>query len=306
MKALRLWWCTLLAMAVLSLGSVCFAQQDEVDAARAAEASARAAFRKKNYVDAAEGFAAAFQLDPRGNTKFNEAQAWRRAGKDGPSADAFERAVTFGGLDGALEERASEALAELRSQLGLLVVKRPVGAKVTVAHARARVVPARIHLEPGDYEVEVRFEDGRTDDKTVTMVAGETVTLAFDLPAKPDPMDRGRERPPEPEADPGLVIAGWTCAGLGAGALIAMGALGGLTLSKVSQYDDTGNTDPALFDEAKTLKTTTNVLLGVGGGLAAVGATLLILGYLGNDDGGTEPGKAVRFVPTADGFLLRF
>lgn len=305
--AIKLWWLTLLTGLGLSLTSAGWAQQDNVDAARAAEASARAAFRKKNYAEAAESFAAAFKLDPKGNTKFNEAQAWRKAGQDGPAADAFEEAVSFGGLGDRLKGRATEALEELRGELGRLVVKEPVGAQVTVAHAELRVIPARIHLEPGEYDVVVRFEDGRTDTQTVTMVAGETRDLIFEVPLdpapKPDPIGKGTSTEGGPNT--GLVVAGWTCVGLGAGALIAMGALGGLTLSKVSQYDDTGNTDPELFDEATMLKTTTNVLLGVGGGLAAVGVTLLIIGYVDTEDGeGVE--ESLSFEPTADGFRLRF
>lgn len=305
-RGVKLWWLTLTMIAGLTLSLTGWAQQDNVDAARAAEASARAEFRKKNYTEAAEGFAAAFKLDPKGNTKFNEAQAWRKAGMDGPAADAFEEAVTFGGLGDTLESRANEALTELRAKLGRLVVKEPVGAQVTVAHADQRVIPARIHLEPGEYDVVVRFENGKTETQSVTMVAGETRDLAFEAPLEFDAEPGPVPVPKTTEGGPntGLVIAGWTCAGLGAGALIAMGALGGLTLSKVSQYDDTGNTDPELFDEATTLKTTTNVLVGVGGGLAALGATLLIIGYVATDDGGEA--ESLYFEPTADGFRLRF
>jgi len=307
--AMKQGWLTfLMALGLTLMASAGWAQQDNVDAARAAEATARAAFRKKNYAEAAENFAAAFKLDPRGNTKFNEAQAWRKAGREGPAADAFEEAVSFGGLGDDLESRATEALDELQRELGRLVVKEPVGAQVTVGHAELRVIPARIHLAQGDYDVVVRFEDGRTDRKTVTMVAGETRELGFELPQDPVPQPdpRGR-RPTESSPDTALVVTGWTCTGLGAGALIAMGALGGLTLSKVSQYDDTGNTDPDLFDEASMLKTTTNVLVGVGGGLAALGVTLLIVGYVDTDDvDEATPEAGLSFEPTADGFRLRF
>ncbi|MEO1512972.1 MAG: hypothetical protein AAFU70_12940, partial [Planctomycetota bacterium] len=248
----RPWWLALAMVLCLSLGLTVSqpaeAQQDNVDAARAAEASARAAFRKKNYAEAAEGFAAAFKLDPKGNTKFNEAQAWRKAGQDGPAADAFEEAVTFGGLGDKLGGRANEALTELQAKLGRVVVKEPVGAQVTVAHAELRVIPARIHLEPGDYDVVVRFENGKTDTQTVKVVAGKVIDLAFEPPIEPDPEPKPSPKPVEGGggSNTGLLVAGWTCTGLGAGALIAMGALGGLTLSKVSQYDDTGNTDPDL------------------------------------------------------------
>ena len=94
------------------------------------------------------------------------------------------------------------------------------------------------------------------------------------------------------------MVAGWSCLGLGGAVLVSSGVVGGLTLSKVSQYDDTGNTDVELYDEAVTLKTTTNALLGVGAGFAVVGAVLLVVDAVGGDTSDVSA--------THDGFVLRF
>ncbi len=284
-----------------------FAQSSNVDAARAAEAEARAAFRDKRYAVAAEGFAAAFRLDPKANTKYNEALAWNKAGEPAAAADAYEAALAFGGLGGELAKAGTDTLATLKTQLGRLVVDVPLGAKVSVAHAKARGVPTKIHLAPGLYEVSATLPDGSVQDKTVTIVAGSDLELAFDVAeSEPVPSPEGTNATPPAagddggrDGDMGLVIAGWTLVGLGAAALIGMGVTGALTLSKVAQYDDTGNTDVELHDEAVTLKTTTNVLLAAGSGVAAIGAVLLIVATVGDDDD-------AAFAPTANGFRVRF
>lgn len=280
------------------------AQGDNVDAARAAEAAARDAFRKKDYLVAAEGFAAAFRLDPKANTKYNEALAWSKAGEPAAAADAYESALTFGGLAENLKKSGTDALADLKTKLGRLVVSTPLGAKITVAHATERGVPAKIHLAPGQHEVTALLADGSEQQKRVTIIAGSDTEIAFvgqsDAPAPgPTPVPESPAVPPAEGANTGMLIAGWVFVGLGAGALIGMGVTGGLTLSKVSKYDDTGNTDVELHDEAVTLKTVTNVLIGAGAGLATTGIVLLIVGSVGADDE-----SAIDY--TAEGIRVRF
>lgn len=282
--------------------ALAFAQDDNVDAARAAEASARDAFRKRDFMVAAEGFAAAFRLDPTANTKYNEALAWSKAGEAAAAADAYEAALSFGGLSADLEKAGTDSLASLETKLGRLVVLRPIGASITVAHASERIIPAKIHLSPGRHEVTVRHTSGTDAKKTVTIVAGSDTEITFDSPSRvaPAPPPRPPAQPEETSSNTGLLIAGWTFVGLGAAGLIGMGVVGGLTLSKVSQYDDTGHTDVALYDEAVTLKTTTNALVGVGGGFAALGIVLLIVATV------SDAPESSHLTPTPSGLCLRF
>lgn len=298
MRALAGW---LLALLVF-WPALAMAQADNVDAARAAEASARDAFRKQDFVVAAEGFAAAFRLDPKANTKYNEALAWNKANEPAAAADAYEAALSFGGLGADLEKAGTDSLATLKTKLGRLVVTRPIGASVTVAHATERGIPAKIHLSPGRHEVTARHADGSETKKTITIVAGSDTDLTFEAPVAvaPAPDPSPPAEPAEASSSTGLLIAGWTSVGLGAAGLIGMGVVGGLTLSKVSRYDDTGHTDVALYDEAVTLKTTTNVLVGVGGGFAALGIVLLIVATV------SDTPDSARMTPTGDGLRVSF
>lgn len=301
------WLVVCLLVASSSYAARARAEEDpeSLAAARETEASARRAFQRKNYPEAAEGFAAAFKLAPRANTKFNEAESWRKSGRSEPAADAFEAALAFGGLTASLEDRAREALAGLETKLGRLVVREPVGAVVDVAHAQRRLVPARIHLEPGRHDLTVDFPNGERARRSVTVLAGEVLTLTLEVPTPASPAP-SPSSPNDASPDATLLVLGWTSTGLGAGALVAMGALGGLTLSTVSRYDDTGNTDPDLFDEATRYKTATNALLGIGGGLAATGVALLLFAYLGGSEGGDGSPPAGWLEPTVDGVRVRF
>ncbi len=297
--------CLVATLSLLLHAPLAFAQpksgDGNVDAARAAEAEARNAFRNKKYREAAEGFAAAFRLDPRANTKYNEALAWKKADELAAAADAYEAALTFGGMDPKLEKNGSDALAGLKTKLGRLVVKQPLGTNMSVAHADKRGIPARIHLRPGEHDVTVHFTDGTTAHKTVSIVAAADTAVEFEAPEATTEPDVDKPEPKEPvEADKAMTIAGWSLVGLGAAGLVAMGVTGALTLSKVSKYDDTGNSDVELHDEAVMLKTTTNVLLGIGGGLAAVGVVLLVIDSVSGDE------AAAWMEPTPSGILFRF
>ena len=83
-----------------------------------------------------------------------------------------------------------------------------------------------------------------------------------------------------------MTALGWTAVGLAGAATAATIATGVLTLQKVSAYDDGGNVDAELHDEATTLRLTTNVMIGVSSGLAVTGLLLLLLAPDGFDDGG--------------------
>jgi hypothetical protein len=289
--------CALLACALvacaLGLSSSSIAA-DNVAAARKAEAEAREAFKKGDFEAAARAFAEAFRFEPAAATKYNEAFAWNRAEQPAAAADAYEAALELGTLEPKLERASEDRLAQLKAKLGVVVVRAPLGASVSVEHADERPIPARIHLAPGTHQLELRHADGSIVKEEVSIVAGKTQELSFPEPQS-EPARRTVRAEPTPEAaeparpqedDHLLRIAGGVLIGAGAAALIAMGVTGALTLDKVSDYDEGLHTDADLREEAVTLKTTTNVLLGVGSGLVAVGLALVLVDTFGGDDEG--------------------
>jgi hypothetical protein len=289
----------LLLLLVLALPRLAFAQGDNVSEARDAEERARKAFQAGEYEEAAAAFAKAFSLAPKAATKYNEAFAWNEANRPAPAADAYEAALEVGGLETKLQDASTERLSKLKTQLGRLVVKAPLGATISVAHVTERTIPTKIYLQPGKHAVTVQLGDGSTHDEVVVIEAGATKDMSFDV-AEPRAMPDPEPDEPLPEESAGTMIAGWTLVGVGAAAFIGMGVTGALTQSAVSDYDDGGNVDAGLRDKAVTLKTTTNVLLGVGAGFVATGVLLLLIDALADDVQET----ALRVTP--DGVQLRW
>jgi hypothetical protein len=268
-----------------------------MERARDAEEHARQAFTEGRFEDAAAHFRDAYRTLPDAATKYNEAFAWMKADRIAPAADAYEAALAFTDLRDDLASASSERLTALKTRLGYLVVREPIGALVTVAHAREVPVPARIHLLPGAHEVTLTREDGSRETRTVELAASQTAVLAF-APAASPPPDEDAAAPtaaaPPAAGDDGSAapIAGWSLLGLAAAAGVATGIMGGLTLSKIDDFKETDRRDEGLRDDAIAFKTTTNVLLAVTGAAAASGVLVLWLGT-GDGDGRSDGGAPV-------------
>jgi len=110
-----------------------------------------------------------------------------------------------------------------------------------------------------------------------------------DKPPPPVTPPRPDEPKPEPEsASP----APWVIAGIGALGLGAASVLGGLSLSKSSEAEDTatpGDQVPGLLDEASTFATAANVTFGVAGAVLAAGVIwgIVDVATLDAGDGGS-------------------
>lgn len=268
----------------------------DVARAREVEAEARAAFAKKDHERAAALFAKAHAIAPSAATKYNEAFAWSTAGRPAEAADAYDAALALG-LEGKLAEASRERLATLRAELGRLEVRAPKGAQMSVAHARERLVPATVHLEPGSHELTLVHPDGTRTEHTVAAEAGVATVLEL---ASPDPETPAPAPapapPPPPEESSALPVAGYVLLGLGGAGAVAMAVTGALTLGAADDYEASGHRDADLRAEAATLRTTTNALIGISAGLAAAGVVLVVIGLTGEDDSDAAlsigPGRA--------------
>lgn len=291
------------------------ARAEAAEEAKAVEAAARQAFEDADYEAAARGFARAHGLSPQAATKYNEAFAWTKAGRSAAAADAYEAALELG-LEGKLAEAANERIAELKKKLGYLVVPGPPGGKVSVAHVEGRAVPAKIHLSVGKHAVTLESAAGESAEVVVKSASGVSTILEVpealveeDETGAPDPAPRPGADPEQDQGDGTVMTAlGWTAIGLAGAATAATVATGVLTLQKVGEYDDGGNVDADLRDEATTLRLTTNVMIGVSSGLAVTGLLLLILAPDGSD-AATEAGAddvAVALGPTGGAISWRW
>jgi tetratricopeptide (TPR) repeat protein len=285
-----------------------FAQDNKARAA-ALDVQARKAFAEGSFADAAQHFRDAYEAVPHPSTKYNEGMAWDKA-NDGPrAADAYAQALASSGLDDARTTAARERLAELERTLAILSISAPEGGTASVAHVRDGLIPLRIHLTPGGYDVRVRELDGRTVVRKVEAPAGKVVELVVEVTTVEAP-ERPDESGPRPEPKEVSVDTsggssstwGWVALG-GAGAFsLGAGYLGLRTLSSLDDYEASGYRDADARDETKRFKTWTNVAWGAAALSGTVGVVLLL-----TDGGSKEPdtqARASAHVRLAPGAIL--
>lgn len=295
----------LLFLAALVWGPLPSAQAGEPERTPE-EKRAYQAFDRGDYEEAARAFGEAFRVTRAASVKYNEAYAWQRAGRLGPAADGYTAALQLGGLDAERAKASRDRLAELRRKLGSVVLLRPVGGSVTLAHAVQEPIPTRVHVAPGTHFVEVRSSCGGTVQRRVELKAAQSleVDVATELPACPEPADGAAphgstEQPGDHGADKPVEaqwIAGWALLGTGATAGIVAAVLGYQTLSTIADFEATGNTDAELRDEAISLRTWTNVAWIAGAALAATGVVLLLTSP-DSETPAEEPTASVRLGP---------
>jgi len=264
--ALGVW----LVFGVALLSPSLWASEEE---AAEVDAKAREAFERGRFEQAARLFAEANSIEPAAITKYNEGFSWEKAGRYAPQADAYEEARKLGTLDAERDAHARERLTALERRLGILVVKAPERALISVAHAEGRRVPSRIHLLPGRYAVEAVTPAGREHRRTVEIERGQSSYLSFPI----DEVAKEPVSPPDPDQARRQVhyIAG--------GTMVAIGAIGGAMsvvfgaqfLDALGDFGDGGRTDPDVRDRALDLRLASNIALGVGlafagGGIAVV------------------------------------
>jgi hypothetical protein len=297
-----------LAACVLGMPSLTYAGPGDtapdaaaMERARLAEEQARLAFADGRFADAAGHFRDAYKVVPDPATKYNEAFAWTKADEIAPAADAYEAALSFGDLPDDLASASSERLTALKARLGYVIVREPLGARVSVAHAQGVPIPARIHLLPGEHELTLVRESGATETRTIEVAAAQTEVVVFEGPAA----DLQPSNPPpgsgpipktadEPSSSSAYPVLGWGLVGLSVAAGVATGVVGGMTLSKIDAFKATDNRDADLRDEAVTLQTTTNVLLAVAATTAAAGVAILVFSPSSDDAGEPTVSLSVR------------
>lgn len=203
---------------------------DYTDAAsRAAAARDRAleTGRAQDWQEALELFAAAGELRPTPEAKFEFAEAARQLGFEDQALQAFEDALALG-LTGKARERAEEFVAQRASAFGRLSVRGPAGARLYVDNAKRAVLPAprSIVLAPGPHRVHVETGNQPPFERAVTIVASETNEVVVSRAAvlaqesttpappalRPEPDSPSRWRTPVLVASGGLVVAGVTTA----------------------------------------------------------------------------------------------
>jgi hypothetical protein len=299
-------WVALAFALQLSLASTARGQDTARDAALKDFADGRTLLEKKKPADALPLLERSMASLPSPNTELMIGHCYRDLGRPARAAEAYRAAAARADAELAkgqdkYAQTAADAkrlASEVEATLGSLDVTVPAGASVVVARgADGDVVltaSRAVLVAPGSVTVKL-VAPGRSDERAVTVTARASVAVAFELgskePARPGPQAGAAAATPAGGATfGGLAIAGGVIGGVG---LAGLGMFAGFGASASSVYDELETCSPTctvddateLREQGKRDQLIANASLGVGLGLIATGALLLIV------DGADGPEK---------------
>ncbi len=234
------------------------------------------AYRAGRYPDAAREFRVALELAPGSPVlTYNLARSLERAGDlDGAITHYFRYLeIAPSAKDWQTVKNVVEALvAERERRAGKLQVSSiPDAAAVFVDNERSAArgrTPLTLKLMPGEHTVRVTLDGYRPVERAVKIATGKSTSVALEL------------MPLDDEAGGGLRTAGWVVGGVGVAAVLVGGVFHGLAARTRGEGDELGVGEQAaraeLQDELEGRRTAMWVGYGVGVGLLAVSAALLL------------------------------
>lgn len=303
----RLMFAVFLGISLFLASAICRSAQG--DDAKELYSRGIALYEQNHYKAAAEAFREAYRLRPSWKIQFNIGQCEASITRYGLAIQAFE-AYLVGGGDDVPAERRDFVLAELdrlQHLVGRLDVTAPEGLTVVVdGEARATTpLEGPVRIAAGKHEVELRQDEETVYSRSAKIAGGMTTSVRYD-PDKSEPEPEGPATPtlesaapsesvdatptdttPDtPEPPPSrLVPFGWAALGTGLAVAAAGVVTGALAIKNANTLEDKCSEPDACPDDNRKYKTSadkqsmaTNVLLPVGGVVAATGLVLVILG----------------------------
>lgn len=165
--------------------------------------------------------------------------------------------------------------------------------------------PTTVVVTPGTVELRVAFEDGRTSEVQAEVAAPSEYTFEVLAPTgRAARVARVESEPGTPrELRPARVV-GWSALGLAAGAFGIAAYHGSQVSDAQERFDSTPyqSTAYAIADEGRQSARRSNVLIGVGVGLAAAGVIALVLDRPAEDESASA-GAAWAVSPVSGGAL---
>jgi len=251
----------------------------ENDDAKASFEEAKQLYNQEKFLEAADAFRQAYELKPTWKLLYNIGQSEAAAKRYGLALEAFEKYLAESGdeITKERQEEVREEIKRLRDMVGSLEVDAPPDSVVTVngVERGKTPLPGYIMVAAGvDHHVMVDLDGTSIIDKTIRVSGGQVMTVAReDLPGESA----------EPASSP-LKTIGWIAVGVGAAVLAGGAVTGGMSLSKNNELEDSctsgscpSGVDPDVEESRDKLALMTDILIPVGGVLAATGIVLLIV-----------------------------
>lgn len=290
--------------ACLLIGSAAFAAPSADDAKKAQDAFTRATkeFQSGDYRAAARDFEEAYRLKPHHDPLWNAARSWQRAGEGVRAANLYAKYLHEAPAGTKDRDTATAALGELAGKLGKILAHASGPTDLQIDGAPSE--PDGVYVAPGEHVVSGTYE-GKPVRKSVTLAAGQTLSVTLEPPPPPPVV----VAPPPPSPEPAGFHLPWVV--VAAGGVLTLAA-GGVTVwsgldSRArrdefrAHYDD-GTASQDELDEGKATQLRTNVMIGVTAGLAALtGVAALFVDWRG-----TNGASALSVQPSFGGVVVRY
>ena len=252
----------------------------------------KAAFAAGDYLSAARLFLETYHLAPHHDPLWNAARAYELAGEPVRAANLYTLFLDVAPQDARDRDRAIALRKELASKLGRIdILGNPVG---LVVDREPAALPT-VYVAPGDHVVRGGV-NGREVERTVTVAAGATLSVALLMDQLPPPAVVPREAAP-PHAEgrgrplpTAVFYVGAGLTAIGVGLTIASGVD---TLNAKAAYDRAPS--GSLLSDGNYKQDRTNTLfwatLGVGVATGALAIFLVDWGHRARVEAALGPGS---------------
>ncbi len=242
-------------------------------------------YEQGDFEQAVVAFETANKLNPSYKILFNIAQTENELKHYARAIEAYRAYLAGGGTEisaerVALVDREIARLVPLVGEIELVTGVK--GAVVLVDGERRGTTPLEspLTVDLGDHEVVVKRGAAEIHRERVRVGGGMRVRLDLSATGEgPDDHPDAGGRPVDPEGRDGHRVWTWVALGVGAAAGIGAGVTGGLAVSKADDLESScpdktcGTGQQDTLDSARSLATTTDVLIGV----AAVGVAAAVV-----------------------------
>jgi hypothetical protein len=265
-----------------------------------------AAFKKRQFIEAAEHFEKAYSLAPHPSALWNAADAREKGGELSTAANMYAKYLETASEEDKDRYEAKQRINNLTLVLGRLELFGPDATDIKIDHVTHVEGANVVFVDPGDHVVTAKV-DSKFLSKNVNVAAGAKVIVRL-VPQSDAPPPSASSQTSSTPSDvpppakkkgigPGIVYVG---AGLTA-VLAGISVWSGLdTRSKRSDFD--ANPTGKGYDDGMAAQQRTNILLGA---TAVVGvATILVGAFAVRWSSPAEP--QVSLAPGGASFSARF
>jgi hypothetical protein len=249
----------------------------------------KAAFAAGDYLLAARLFMETYRLAPHHDPLWNAARAYELGGEPVRAANLYTLYLDVAPSDARDRDRATALRKDLAVRLGRMDL---LGGATGLTVDGEPAATATIYVAPGDHMVR-GIISGKEVERSVTMAAGSTLSVALTLPREAPPPRVEPERHRRPLPTPVFYVgAGLTA--IGAGLTVASGVD---TENTKTAYDHAPSS--SLLSDGNSKQDRTNILfwttLGLGVTTGALAIFLVDWGHTARVQAALDPG-AVRLV----------